>query len=393
MMNNLYFQLDGDKTDSVRLVPKISRIMKLTLFLVCLSVSMSFAAMTNAQDASLSLKVVDQSIKEVLAEIESRTDLHFFYNSKLVDVNQLISVDIKDQDVYAALEHVFKGSSIGYKVVGKDVILSVKKAEQVSAQDKKTITGTVVDEKGEPVIGANVVEKGTTNGTITDIDGKFTMDVNENAILMVSYIGFNAQDVKVGANLDLAIALKEDTQALEEVVVVGYGTQKKVNLTGAINVISDKEFANRQASTVSQLLQGAAPGFNFDIGTQDGFEPGATMNISIRGMGSLNGGSPYVVIDGFPGDLNNLNPDDIESISVLKDAAASAIYGARAPYGVILVTTKKGKKNEKVSVSYTGNLIVKTAQKLPESLDSYTWTRILNEAGDNRGGIRLAMRQ
>ena len=110
------------------------------------------------------------------------------------------------------------------------------------------------------------------------------------------------------------------------------------------------------------------------------------MNISIRGMGSLNGGSPYVVIDGFPGDLNNLNPEDIESVSVLKDAAASAIYGARAPYGVILVTTKKGKKNEKVSVSYTGNLIVKTAQKLPESLDSYTWTRILNEAGDNMGG-------
>lgn len=232
MMNNLYFQLDGDKTAFVRLVSKISRIMKLTLFLVCLSVSMSFAAMTNAQNASLSLKMVDQSIKEVLEEIESRTDLHFFYNSKLVDVNQLISVDIKEKDVYAVLDHIFKGSSIGYKVIGKDVILSVKDARQESAQDKKTITGTVVDENGEPVIGANVVEKGTVNGTITDIDGKFTMEVSENAVLMVSYIGFNAQDIEIGTKSSLAIKLREDTQALDEVVVVGYGTQKKVNLTG-----------------------------------------------------------------------------------------------------------------------------------------------------------------
>ena len=184
----------------------------------------------------------------------------------------------------------------------------------------------------------------------------------------------------------LEVKLLEDTETLEEVVVVGYGTQKKVNLTGAVNVISDKDFKDRQGATVSQLLQGASSGFNFDISNQDGFQPGATMNISIRGMGSLNGGSPYVLIDGFPGDLNNLNPEDIESVSVLKDAAASAIYGARAPYGVILITTKKGKKNEKVSVSYTGNLIIKTSQKLNQSLDSYTWSSIQNEAGDNMGG-------
>lgn len=161
------------------------------------------------------------------------------------------------------------------------------------------------------MIGANVVVKGTTNGTVTDVDGNFTLEVSNTDVLQVSFIGYMTREVPVKNRNILNVNLIEDTKSLDEVVVVGYGTQKKVNLTGAVNVISNEDFENRQASTVSQLLQGAAPGFNFDIGTQDGFEPGATMNISIRGMGSLNGGSPYVVIDGFPGDLNNLNPEDI----------------------------------------------------------------------------------
>src|SRR5690606_15977427 len=139
--------------------------------------------------------------------------------------------------------------------------------------------------------------------------------------------------------------------------VVGYGTQKKVNLTGAVDVISNKKIENRQAPTVSQILQGQSPGLEFSLG-DNGFEPGASMKINIRGVGSVNGGSPYVIIDGFPGEMDRLNPNDIESISVLKDAAASAIYGARAPFGVILITTKSGKKNEKLSASYSGNMSV-----------------------------------
>jgi TonB-linked SusC/RagA family outer membrane protein len=176
---------------------------------------------------------------------------------------------------------------------------------------------------------------------------------------------------------------------LDEVVIVGYGTQKKVNLTGAVDVISNKQLSARPAATTSQVLQGLAPGVNFSIGTE-GFEPGATMGLNIRGMGSLNGGSPLVMIDGFPGKINDLNPDDIESISLLKDAAASAIYGARAPYGVILITTKRGKKGEKIHVSYSGNMMVNTPQRLPERLDSYTWARVQNEAGANRGGSPIS---
>lgn len=365
---------------------KIPLSMKLSFIFMVSSVGLANAVGSYAQETRISLNAENKTVQEVLDQIEEKSDFSFFYNNRHVDLNRRVTVSVDNADIFKVLDTVFIGTNVVYSVVDNRIVLSLKNEFPTIAQNVVRIMGTVVDATGTPVIGANVAVKGTTNGTITDMEGRFSLEVELGATLEVSYIGYLTQAIKVNSKDNLSITLKEDTKALDEVVVVGYGTQKKVNLTGAINVISEEEFENRQAATVSQLLQGAAPGFNFDIGSQDGFEPGATMNISIRGMGSLNGGSPYVVIDGFPGDLNNLNPDDIESVSVLKDAAASAIYGARAPYGVILITTKKGKKNEKISVSYTGNLIIKTAQKLPESLDSYTWTRILNEAGDNMGG-------
>lgn len=365
---------------------KIPLSMKLSFIFMVSSVGLANAVGSYAQETRISLNAENKTVQEVLDQIEEKSDFSFFYNNRHVDLNRRVTVSVDNADIFKVLDTVFTGTNVVYSVVDNRIVLSLKNELPTITQNVVRIMGTIVDETGTPVIGANVAVKGTTNGTITDMEGRFSLEVELGATLEVSYIGYLTQTVKVNSKDNLSITLKEDTKALDEVVVVGYGTQKKVNLTGAINVISEEEFENRQAATVSQLLQGAAPGFNFDIGSQDGFEPGATMNISIRGMGSLNGGSPYVVIDGFPGDLNNLNPDDIESVSVLKDAAASAIYGARAPYGVILITTKKGKKNEKISVSYTGNLIIKTAQKLPESLDSYTWTRILNEAGDNMGG-------
>ena len=358
--------------------------MKLILSFLLLCVSTVFSENVSSQIARVNIVANKLSVKEIIKQIEDQTDYLFVYSNEKVDLSHRVSLNASDISVINVLNRIFENSDIGYAMEGNNILLMKKEA--IRQQKGKVLKGAVKDQSGEPVIGANVVVKGTTNGTVTDVDGNFTLEVSNTDVLLVSFIGYMTREIPVKDRNILNINLIEDTKSLDEVVVVGYGTQKKVNLTGAVDVISNEDFENRQASTVSQLLQGAAPGFNFDIGSQDGFEPGATMNISIRGMGSLNGGSPYVVIDGFPGDLNNLNPEDIESVSVLKDAAASAIYGARAPYGVILVTTKKGKKNEKVSVSYTGNLIVKTAQKLPESLDSYTWTRILNEAGDNMGG-------
>lgn len=251
------------------------------------------------------------------------------------------------------------------------------------------ISGTVTNESGETLIGVNVLVKGTNKGTATDFEGHFNLeDVDENAVLVVSYIGYQTLEVPVAGKSTFTITLKMDSQLLDEVVVVGYGTQKKVNLTGAVDQVTKKSLANRQSSNLSQLLQGASPALNFSV-NNSGFQPGAEMDISIRGIGSLNGGRPYVIIDGFPGSINNLNPDDVETISILKDAASSAIYGARAPYGVILITTKQGKKDEKLKVNYSGNVFLKTPGQLPEMLDSYTFARVMNEAGRNQGGIQF----
>ena len=370
---------------SEQVVQQIPKSMKLSVLALFCSAGIAWSAESYAQEAKVSLNAQNETVQTVLNEIEDQSDFSFFFNVRHIDLDRRVSLSVEESDVFNVLDKIFAGTDVTYKVLDRKIILT--KAEgKASQQNGHTVTGKVVDKNGEPIIGANIVVKGTNNGTITDVDGNFTLVAPDNARLVVSYIGYLTQEVSINNQHELSVFLEEDSQALNEVVFVGYGAQKKVNLTGAVNVVSDKDLKDRQATTVSQLLQGTSPGMNFSISGENGFEPGASMNISIRGMGSLNGGSPYVVIDGFPGDLNNLNPEDIESISILKDAASSAIYGAKAPYGVILVTTKKGKKNQKVSVSYTGNLIIKTAQNIPTGLDSYTYTKILNEAGDNRGG-------
>lgn len=255
----------------------------------------------------------------------------------------------------------------------------------VNAQDI-TVNGTVTtNTSAEPLSGVSVKVKGTNVGVSTDKNGRFTIKAPQNGILVITHVGYKTLDIPVDSRETIDIYLASTSTSLEEVLVVGYGTQKKVNLTGAVDVISNKKIENRQAPTVSQILQGQSPGLEFSLG-DNGFEPGASMKINIRGVGSVNGGSPYVIIDGFPGEMDRLNPNDIESISVLKDAAASAIYGARAPFGVILITTKSGKKNEKLSASYSGNMSVNSTARLPKMLDSYTFARVINEFGVNGGG-------
>lgn len=253
-------------------------------------------------------------------------------------------------------------------------------------QEKKMVNGVVVDATGMPVIGTNVMVKGTTNGTITDMDGKFSLEVEEGATLVVSYIGFANQEIKVGSQTNLSIAMKEDVEALAEVVVVGFGTQKKVNLTGAVSSVTSDVFENRSVANVSQALQGAMPGLNI---TQTQGYLDASPSINIRGVGTIGEGSsssPLVLIDGVEGDMNRLNPQDIESVSVLKDAAASSIYGSRAPFGVILITTKKGKSG-KMTVNYNNSMRWNKSINMPKSLDSYTFATYYNEAAANAGMI------
>lgn len=272
-------------------------------------------------------------------------------------------------------------------------VLSIVNVFAVSTIDDQQIrvTGTITDAStGEAMVGVNIQVRGTTFGAISDAAGKYSLSVpDRESILVFSFIGYVTREIPLNGRTTVDVALSSEVRGLEEVVVVGYGTQKRVNLTGAVDVIKSEKLVNRQAATVSQLLQGLTPSANFTISGMEGVQPGAEMNITLRGIGSLSGGTPYILINGVPGNINNLNPDDIESISVLKDAASAAIYGAKAAYGVILVTTKKGKTDEKMNVTYTGTVSLSTPPPLPGRLDSYTWAKVTNEAGDNMGGRPL----
>lgn len=263
--------------------------------------------------------------------------------------------------------------------------LSGSDAVQVVAQNGKTVKGVVNDNFG-PVPGANVIVKGTTNGVITDMDGNFTLsNVPENAVLQVSFIGYITQEVKVAGKNTLSVTLSEDAKALEEVVVVGYGTQKKVNLTGSIGQVDSKVLEARPITSTSSALQGAIP--NLQVTNSSG-EPGQTATLNVRGTTSINGGSPLVLVDGVEMSLDLVNPNDIANVTVLKDAAASAIYGVRAAFGVVLVTTKNPSKAEKVTVNYSGNFSFAKPSILPEFVESQSlYAEYINEACLNSSGL------
>lgn len=248
------------------------------------------------------------------------------------------------------------------------------------------VTGRVTDSEGVPLEGATIAIRGKSVTAVTDQQGRFVIAAASGDVLIVSFIGFVAREITVSEQQNLSIMLTEDIAHLQDVVVVGYGTQKKINLTGAVDVIDNQYLQNRPVVNTSQMLQGLAPGMTLSL-SNSGFQPGAPMAISLRGVGSINGGGAYILIDNVPGDPNQLNPTDIESISVLKDASAAAIYGARAPYGVILITTKSGKRSEKVRVDFSNNVSLAKMSRLPSHVDSYTYALAMNEAGRNGGGI------
>ena len=249
-------------------------------------------------------------------------------------------------------------------------------------QAKHTIKGVVEDQFG-PIAGANVVEKGTTNGTITDMDGNFSLEVAPNSILIVSFIGYKEQQIPVNSQKTVTIKLTEDSQALEEVVVVGYGTQKKVNLSGSVTSVNVSEMAeSRPLTNISTALAGTAPGVQITSSNNIPSNNGDA-DIKVRGQGTLNNSSPLVIIDGVEGSLNSVSPQDVETVSVLKDAASSAIYGSRAANGVILITTKSGKSG-KMKLDYTGYVSFQTLDKPYDVVSDYaSYMEYLNEGMTN----------
>lgn len=328
--------------------------MKLCTLLLISSLNFTVAAEPYAQKLEINIPVNNQTVGSVLDQITEKTGYDFFFNNKHVDLNRRVSVSVTNGDVFKVLDKVFEGTNVRYQLVDNKIILSVKGVINQQSE-KRLIKGVVKDENGEPVIGANVLVKGTTNGTITDMDGNFSLEVSQGVVLQVSYIGFIECEVNVEKQTNLTIVLKEDSQVLEEVVVVGYGTMKKKDLLGAVSMVNGETLSTNSSISVGGALQGKMSGINILINT--GF-PGSDASINIRGVGTFGNGdsSPLVVIDGIPVDqgFETINPNDIESVNILKDASSAAIYGSRAANGVILITTKKGVEGKaKVVVNAT----------------------------------------
>lgn len=361
--------------------------MKLSVFLLVCSIGLAQATGSYAQKATVNLEMRNQTVKEVLDEIEEQSDFSFFFNIKHVDLNRKVSVVAKKSDIFKVLETVFAGTDVRYSVVDRKIILSTEKLEAQQNNKGKKVTGVVKDQNGEPVIGANVSVKGTTTGTITDIDGHFMLEIPEDGTVFVSYIGYVPQEVKLGNKTQLNISLKEDLQSLDEIVVVGYGTQKKVNLTGAVTAVSGKEMTKRPVANATTMLQGQVPGLRVVQGSGQPGDEGVSMKV--RGVGTFSGegASPLVLINGIPGDMAYLDPSMIESVSVLKDAASAAIYGARAANGVVMVTTKQGGDGDgKVNIGYHGNFASHAPSKMFDLItDSPEYMRLFNIAKTNSG--------
>lgn len=367
----------------------------LILFLVC-SVGLTYAADSYAQKAMISIDARNQRVEDILKEIERQSDFDFFFNNKHVDLNRRVSVSADKSNIFSVLKEVFVGTNVKYSVLDKKIILSV---EAQSPQQEKTVTvnGVVIDSNGDSVIGASVLEKGVAgNGTITDLDGKFSLRVSSaKAELEVSYIGYQTQVVRVIVGKSMSISMKEDTKTLDEVVVVGYGTQSKKTLTGAVSMMSMGDIEATTVTSAAHAMAGKAAGLKVNLQSA---QPGGGSKFRIRGEASTGAGNdPLFVIDGFPissgstlgsgniyeagttdNVLETLNPDDIESISVLKDAASTAIYGARAGHGVILITTKRG-RNKKASVSYSASGSVQTIRANYDIMDTRQFMDMYNK--------------
>lgn len=350
--------------------------------MACATCSIPANAFTQATFISLSKSNV--SMHSVMEEIEKLSDYTFFYNDNQIKLDKKISVNAKNASIEQVLNQMFKDSGYTYKIVNNQILISTVKAVNViehQQQKSRTITGCVKDVNGEPIIGASVVEKGVaTNGTVTDFEGNYTLTISSDE-LQISYIGYLPQVVKVHSGTSFYnVTLKEDTKTLDEVVVIGYGTQKKVNLTGSVASVSSSEIKDRVQTNVLSAVQGTVPGVTVIS------RPGSTPSINFRGRGNLGTSEPLYVIDGAIADaafFQSLNPNSIESISFLKDASSSAIYGSRAAYGVVLVTTKNGEKG-KMNVSYSGLVGMKTPTYLPKTVDSWEYASMLNEGMYNR---------
>lgn len=367
--------------------PKRLLSMKLTIFLFLLSM---FAATASSfsQEGRFDLKYEDVTIKEVLDEIKSKSDLNFFFSNDDFDVNRKVNLAVSNASIEEVLNQILNTDEVSFKIIDDAVIILKRDTTEKSQMlQQNVVSGKITDRNGQPLPGVTIFIKGSTNGTISNIDGDYSLKVMpEDATIRFSFIGMISQDVLVEGRTSINISLQEDIIGVEEVVVVGYGTRQKKNLIGAVDQISAKLIGNRPVANTMQALQGASANL---IIQQKSMNPnGNSMNINIRGVSTMNNNEPLVVIDGMiteVGSLNNLNPADIDNISILKDAGSAAIYGSRSSNGVILVTTKKGTKNHKPIVRLTAMTGFQDPHVLFSPVKGYENAMLKNQALINGG--------
>ncbi len=363
---------------------KSLNIMRGIVLFILLGTLQSFANLSYSQSVKLSLNMENTTVQEVLAAIEQKSGFYFTYNLEQVEVTRKVTVNLKDKTVPEVLDELFAKENIHYVINDKHIALYKGNERQVALQTKKNIKGVVTDKNGEPIPGVNIIEKGNpTNGTITDVDGNYTLSVSGNSVLVASYIGYNRIEIQVKDRSVVDITLSEDTQALEEVVVVGYSTQKKVNLTGSVSTVNFEEMSSRPVIDASQALSGASPGLQI---MQSSGQPNAeSFSYNIRGVGTLNSSSPLILVDGMEQSISMVNPSDIANVSILKDAASCAIYGNRGANGVILITTKNGTEG-KISVTYDGTVSYNEPFKIVHTISDYVqYMKLMNESSNNLG--------
>lgn len=369
---------------------QIFRIMRISTFLLMVCVFCSYAGNAHSQNAKVSIRMNNVKLDKILNEIENQTDYLFIYNNQ-VDINKITSVKVKNEAVAQVLDRILSGTGINYELEGTHIILTTEAIKDLHAQQQaKTVTGTVTDVNGEPIIGANIRIKGTTTGTITDIDGNFSIKAEPQSVIEVSYIGYLTQETVINNQKSIRFLLKEDTKTLDEVVVIGYGVQKKADLTGSVANINTEKLNTQSNANIGQALQGKIAGV--DIVSQGG-APGSGTRIMVRGIGTLNNASPLYIVDGmYMNSIDHINPNDIASIDVLKDASSAAIYGSRAANGVIIVTTKEGSNTEgKPIIDLSVNLGISTASKFLDMLDAKGWAEVTTIARQAIGKPALDM--
>ena len=366
----------------------------LLCLLLCVGNNVLRASGSLLAQTFISLKTEEMDVETLFSEIEEQTDFVVLYKEG-VPLTANVSVNIQNRDVESVLEEALSPIGLDYHVNGNQIIVarSVQKSREAASSaveplvKRKKVSGTLVDITGEPIIGASVMIKGGTTGTVTDLNGFYVLEVPDDAVLIYSYVGLLKQEISVKGKTVINLTMQEDSQVMNEVVVVGFGTQKKVNLTGAVAAIDAEVLENRPVANAVQALQGAVPGLSITTNDTGGALDG-NQTIRIRGdRAGIGDGSenPLVLIDGMEGNLSTINPQDIENISVLKDASSSAIYGSRAANGVILVTTKSGKSG-KATVSYSNNFRFNTPLNMPEMANSYEYVCYINDAKYNDRG-------